>query len=420
MLRYVNQQLFIEQTSCLELAKTYGTPLYVYSKKHIQAAFLNYQHIFNDFNPLVCYAVKANSNLSILQYLASLGAGFDIVSGGELQRVLLAGGDPDKIIFSGVNKSEDEIKLALTAGILCFNVESLSEIDRIQVVAKELNTVAPISFRVNPNVDAKTHPYISTGLKNNKFGIPYPDALATYLYAQKQSHLSIIGIDCHIGSQLLDLTPLNEAADKIFELVIQLKQKGIHLKHIDLGGGIGIPYKKDDPNPNYEDYARHITPFFQKNNGLQLVLEPGRSIIGNSGILLTKVDFIKHNQEKCFIITDAAMNDLLRPALYDSYHDIVPIVIHENLSTVKADIVGPVCESGDCLGKNRTLAVQAGDYLAVKSAGAYAASMASHYNSRLIAPEILIDGDCHTMIKSRDTFEQVIQNEILFLQKVVK
>ncbi|MCV2509125.1 MAG: diaminopimelate decarboxylase, partial [Neisseriaceae bacterium] len=249
----------------------------------------------------------------------------------------------------------------------------------------------------------------------NKFGISYQDTLHAYTYAQKQSHLTIVGIDCHIGSQLLDLTPLKEAADKIFELVVQLKQKGIILKHIDLGGGIGIPYQENEKSPDYADYAKHIAPFFKANPEIQLIFEPGRSIIGNAGVLLTKVDFIKHNQNKNFIIVDAAINDLLRPALYDSYHDIIPVTLNKDLHPIQADVVGPVCESGDCLGKNRILSVQAGDYLAIKSAGAYTASMASHYNSRLIAPEILIDEKTHKIIRSRDTFEQLIQNETPFL-----
>lgn len=414
MLHYVDGQLFIEDTPCLTLAKTYGTPLYVYSQNHIHDSFLNYSTIFTTSNPLICYSVKANGNLSILRYLASLGAGFDIVSGGELQRVLTAGGSPKKTIFSGVNKSESEIQLALKVGIFCFNIESLPEIDRIQKIAQQLHIMAPISLRINPNINAKTHPHISTGLKNNKFGIAYQEAISAYLYAQKQSNLHIIGIDCHIGSQLIDLSPLKKAADTIFNLVTQLQTHNIPIKHIDLGGGIGITYH-DEPTPNYQDYATYIAPFFQKNTEIKLIFEPGRSIIGNAGILLTKVDFIKHHQNKNFIVVDAAMNDLVRPALYQSYHDIIPVCLNATSTAITADVVGPVCESSDCLGSNRSLAVQSDDYLVIKSAGAYAASMASCYNSRFIAPEILVNGSTHTMIKRKDTFEQLIQNEISFL-----
>lgn len=413
MFQYRQQELYIEDCAIKELVKHYGTPLYVYSQNTISAAFKHYQQVFSSFALLLCYAVKANSNLSILSHLAHLGAGFDIVSGGELQRVLTVGVHPQKIIFSGVNKSEDEIELALKTDILCFNIESLPEIERIQKIARRLRKKAPISFRINPNIDAKTHPYISTGLRNNKFGIPYEMAEQAYLYAKNLSHLSLIGIDCHIGSQLMDTTPLQKAADKLFILIERLEHLGICLDHVDLGGGIGIPYHQE-PLPDYTSYAAHISSFFHRHPQMRLILEPGRSIIGPAGALVTKVDFIKLQTHKNFIIVDAGMNDLMRPALYQSDHTILPVQ-KRDITPIIADVVGPICESTDKLAVDRKLQITAGDYLAIQDAGAYAASMASHYNSRFIAAEVLVSGKHHRLIRARDRFEDLIRNELPFI-----
>lgn len=413
MFQYRQQELYIEDCAIKELVKSYGTPLYVYSQNTISSAFKHYQQVFSSFTLLLCYAVKANSNLSILSHLAHLGAGFDIVSGGELQRVLTTGVHPKKIIFSGVNKSEDEIELALKTDILCFNIESLPEIERIQKIAKRLRKKAPISFRINPNIDAKTHPYISTGLRNNKFGIPYEMAEQAYLHAKSLSHLSLIGIDCHIGSQLMDTTPLQKAADKLFILIERLKHLGICLDHVDLGGGIGIPYHQE-PLPDYTSYAAHISSFFHHHPQMRLILEPGRSIIGPAGALITKVDFIKLQTHKNFIIVDAGMNDLMRPALYQSDHSILPVQ-KRSITPIIADVVGPICESTDKLAVNKKLQITAGDYLAIQDAGAYVASMASHYNSRFIAAEVLVSGKHHRLIRARDRFEDLIRNELPFI-----
>lgn len=413
MFQYHQQELYIEDCAIKELAKRYGTPLYVYSQNTISAAFKHYQQVFSSFALLLCYAVKANSNLSILSHLAHLGAGFDIVSGGELQRLLIIGVHPQKIIFSGINKSEDEIELALKTDILCFNIESLPEIERIQKIAKRLQKKAPISFRINPNIDAKTHPYISTGLRNNKFGIPYEMAEQAYQHAKSLSHLSLIGIDCHIGSQLMDTTPLKTAADKLFILIKRLENLGICLDHVDLGGGIGIPYHQEPP-PDYTSYAAHISSFFHHHPQIRLILEPGRSIIGPAGALITKVDFIKLQTHKNFIIVDTGMNDLMRPALYQSDHSILP-VRKRDITPIIADVVGPICESTDKLAVDIKLQITAGDYLAIQDAGAYAASMASHYNSRSIAAEVLVAGKHHRLIRARDRFEDLIRNELPFI-----
>lgn len=390
------------------LAAQYGTPLYVYSQQAITAAFVQYQQNFASLNPLICYAVKANGNLSILRYFASLGSGFDIVSGGELQRVLLAGGDAGKTLFSGVGKSKAEIELALTHNILCFNVESIPELERINTVAGELGKKAPISLRINPNVDAQTHPYISTGLKANKFGIAYSDALAAYQLAASLPNLNVIGIDCHIGSQLTDLSPLVEALERLLVLIDQLSTQGIQLQHIDLGGGIGIVYQHEDV-PDLKAYATAVENLLSGRN-LKLMLEPGRSLIGNAGNLLTTVEYIKQGEEKNFVIVDAAMNDLIRPALYQGYHTI----INTNTTRTKefvADIVGPICESSDFLAKDRSIAAQAGDILLVQSAGAYASSMASNYNTRCRAAEVLVNGGEHHLIRQRESIADLLATE---------
>ena len=404
----MTDSLKCEQVPYSTLATQYGTPLYVYSQQAITAAFVQYQQNFASLNPLICYAVKANGNLSILRYFASLGSGFDIVSGGELQRVLLAGGDAEKILFSGVGKSKAEIELALTHNILCFNVESIPELERINTVAGELGKKAPISLRINPNVDAQTHPYISTGLKANKFGIAYNDALAAYQLAASLPNLNVIGIDCHIGSQLTDLSPLVEALERLLVLIDQLSTQGIQLQHIDLGGGIGIVYQHEDV-PDLKAYATAVENLLSGRN-LKLMLEPGRSLIGNAGNLLTTVEYIKQGEEKNFVIVDAAMNDLIRPALYQGYHTI----LNTNTTRTKefvADIVGPICESSDFLAKDRSIAAQAGDILLVQSAGAYASSMASNYNTRCRAAEVLVNAGEHHLIRQRESIADLLATE---------
>ena len=400
--------LCCEQLTFTQLADKFGTPLYVYSQAALSEAFQHYQTAFAKLNPLICYAVKANGNLSILKHFASLGSGFDIVSGGELQRVLAAGGDAGKTIFSGVGKNEAEIEFALNAGVLCFNVESIPELERINTVAGRMGKTAPISLRINPDVDAKTHPYISTGLKANKFGIAFADALATYQHAAALPHLRITGIDCHIGSQLIDLSPLVEACDRLLVLVEQLDAAGIKLEHIDLGGGVGIVYH-DEAVPDLQAYADAVA-LRLSDRGYKVILEPGRSLVGNAGTLLTRVEFVKHGEEKNFVIVDAAMNDLMRPALYDAYHHIETVEA-KNSPAFIADVVGPICESGDFLGKDRSLVCEAGDLLAVRSAGAYASSMASNYNTRPRAAEVLVNGQDAKLVRQRETFEQQIANE---------
>ncbi|SUA44266.1 diaminopimelate decarboxylase [Neisseria zoodegmatis] len=400
--------LHCENIPLARLADEFGTPLYVYSQSALTEAFQAYTSAFSALQPLICYAVKANGNLSILKHFASLGSGFDIVSGGELARVLAAGGDAGKTIFSGVGKSEAEIEFALNAGVLCFNVESLPELDRIQAVAERLGKTAPISLRINPDVDAKTHPYISTGLKSNKFGIAYADALEAYRHAARLGRLKIVGIDCHIGSQLTDLSPLVEACERTLLLVDKLAAEGITLEHIDLGGGVGIVYDNEDA-PDLKAYAQAVAKLMA-GRPLKLMLEPGRSLVGNAGTLLTRVEFVKQGEEKNFVIIDAAMNDLMRPALYEAYHRI-EVVEPGNTAPFTADIVGPICETGDFLGQNRTLACTAGDLLAIRSAGAYGSSMASNYNTRNRAAEVLVNGVEAKLIRRRETIEQQLANE---------
>lgn len=404
--------LYCEHIPFSHLAEEFGTPLYVYSQNALTEAFQAYQTAFAGLNPLVCYAVKANGNLSIIKHFAQLGSGFDIVSGGELARVLAAGGDASKVIFSGVGKSEAEIEFALNVGVKCFNMESLPEIDRIQAVAARLGKTAPVSLRVNPDVDPKTHPYISTGLKANKFGIAYADAFAAYQYAAQQPNLHVVGIDCHIGSQLTDLSPLIEACERILLLVDQLTENGIALQHIDLGGGVGIVYR-DENVPDLVSYATAVQKLIGSRK-LGLILEPGRSLVGNAGTLLTRVEFVKKGEEKNFVMVDAAMNDLMRPALYDAYHHIENV---ESKTTppFTADIVGPICETGDFLGQNRSIVCESGDLLAVRSAGAYGASMASNYNARNRAAEVLVNGSEARLIRQRETLEQQMANELACL-----
>lgn len=410
MLNNHNGTLFVEDVSLNEVAQEFATPVFVYSENALRQAFLAYKNAFNQSNTLVCYAVKANGNLNILRLFADLGSGFDIVSGGELARVLQAGGSADKVIFSGVGKTAAEIEFALKSGIKCFNVESMPELTRINDIAGSLKTVAPISFRINPNIDAKTHPYISTGLKNNKFGIPFEQAIDAYRTAQRLPNVEIVGVDCHIGSQLTEVEPLINACERVVALVDELQKIGINLSHIDLGGGVGIRYQ-DETLIDLSAYANAVAKIIG-NRPLSLILEPGRSLVGNAGVLLTQVEYVKQGADKNFVVVDAAMNDLARPALYDAFHDIVPVV-QKNIPPITADIVGPICESGDFIGKNRSLAVEEGDLLCVKSAGAYGMSMSSNYNARARAAEVLVSGSQSKLIRRRETFADLWQAELI-------
>jgi len=394
-----NGELHAENFPLSKIAAEFGTPTYVYSKEALTSAFKRFNAGFEGTDHLVCFAVKSNPSLAILSLFAKLGAGFDIVSGGELARVIAAGGDASKVVFSGVGKTEAEMRSALEAGIFCFNVESASELDRLNAVAGSMNKIAPVSLRVNPNVDAKTHPYISTGLKNNKFGVAYEDALNLYQTAAKMPNIDIHGVDCHIGSQLTELSPFLDALDRVLALVDQLEAAGIPIRHIDAGGGIGICYVDETP-PDFAEYAKAMR---QKMAGrrVKLVFEPGRALVGNAGALLTKVEYLKHTEAKNFAIVDAAMNDLMRPALYDAYHDIVAVK-QANSDAQVYEIVGPVCESGDFLGHDRNLALAQDDLLAVLSAGAYGMSMSSNYNTRPRATEVMVDGDKVYEIRQRE------------------
>jgi diaminopimelate decarboxylase len=396
-----NNTLHAENVTLNQIATEFGTPCYVYSKSALTQAFKRFSAGFVEADHLVCFAVKSNPSLAILNLFAQLGAGFDIVSGGELARVLAAGGDPKKVVFSGVGKTEVEMQAALNAGIFCFNVESASELNRLNQVASAMGKVAPISLRVNPNVDAKTHPYISTGLKNNKFGVAYEDALSIYLQAAAMPNIAIHGVDCHIGSQITELSPFLDAFDRVLLLVDALEQHGIAIQHIDAGGGIGICYSDETP-PEFNAYAAAMLAKLGGRN-IKLVFEPGRALVGNAGVLLTKVEYIKHTEAKNFAVVDAAMNDLMRPALYDAYHDIKAVQPHnDQTSALSYEIVGPVCESGDFLGHDRTLSLVEGDLLAIMSAGAYGMSMASNYNTRPRAAEIMVDGDQCYVIRKRE------------------
>ena len=405
-----NGVLHAESVPLTAVAERFGTPCYVYSRAALTNALLEFQQELSGLDALVCYAMKANSNLAVLNVFARLGAGFDIVSGGELQRALAAGGDPQKIVFSGVGKRADEIRQALDAGILCFNVESAAELERLNEVAGSHGRKAPISLRVNPDVDAKTHPYISTGLKENKFGVAFEEALALYRRAAELPHLTINGIDCHIGSQLLDAAPFAEALDKLLQLVDRLQSEGIQLHHTDLGGGLGIRYRDETP-PSIQDYLAPLLGEL-KNRRLKILFEPGRRLVGNAGILLTRVEYLKPGEAKNFAIVDAAMNDLARPALYDAWHDIQPVSPRTG-SPRAWDIVGPVCESSDFLGRERPLDLQAGDVLAVMSAGAYGMTMSSNYNTRPRAAEVMIDGDTMHLIRRRETINDLYAHETL-------
>lgn len=405
-----NQQ-FIEDVPLTTIAQEFGTPCYAYSRDAIRQNFLSYQQALATRQHLICYAVKSNSNIAVLQTLAQLGAGFDIVSAGELERVLMAGGDPAKVVYSGVAKTAAEMDRALEVGIHCFNVESESELALLNQTAANRGVRAPVSLRVNPDVDAKTHPYISTGLKENKFGIDIKQALAIYQQAAQMEHIAVVGVDCHIGSQLTDIDPFVKAMEHLLALVDQLNQQGIQLQHIDIGGGLGVRYR-NEVVPSLDTYMAALLPLLQGRSEV-LVMEPGRSITANAGVLLTQVQVIKANGDKNFAIVDAAMNDMLRPALYDAWMDISPIeVIHERQSK-NYDVVGPICETGDFLGKDRTLAIAEGDYLSLASAGAYGFTMSSNYNSRPRAAEVMVDGRQLHLIRARETVADLVRGEQL-------
>jgi len=407
------QELFAELIPLSEIAEKFGTPCYVYSRKALEENFLAWENALGKHPHLVCYAVKANSNIAVLNVLARLGAGFDIVSVGELERVLLAGGNAAKIVFSGVGKLPYEIERALDAGIHCFNVESEAELDLVQQIATQKKCTANISLRVNPDVDANTHPYISTGLKENKFGVPIENAAAIYQRAAKMSHIKIVGVDCHIGSQLTTTAPFLDALDRVLKLVDELQSAGIALQHLDLGGGLGVTYTDETP-PTPAEYIQQVLKKLAGRN-FKLMFEPGRSIVANAGIFLTRVQLIKPTPKKHFAVIDGAMNDLIRPALYQAYQ-VIESVIHREGKPDIYDIVGPVCETGDFLGKDRQLTIAAGDLLAVRSSGAYGFAMSSNYNSRGRPPEVMVDGDKTYLIRQRETFADLVRGESLLPQ----
>jgi len=402
--------LFIESIPLSSIANQFGTPCYVYSKAAISNNFLAYQSALADREHLICYAVKANSNIAVLQTLAELGAGFDIVSIGELERVLRAGGDPAKVVFSGVAKTASEMQRALELGIHCFNVESEAELELLNSTAASCGSIAAVSLRVNPDVDAQTHPYISTGLKENKFGIDINLAAQVYQRAAQMAHINVVGVDCHIGSQLVDIAPFVAALERLLALVDELAGLGITLQHIDIGGGLGVRYDNEEP-PTPQSYMSAILPLLTDRSET-LVLEPGRSITANAGVMLTQVQYLKTNGEKNFAIVDAAMNDMIRPALYQAWMDIQPISAGNSESAVY-DVVGPVCETGDFLAKDRSLEICAGDYLCLMSAGAYGFVMSSNYNSRPRAPEVMVDGDQVHLVRRRETIEDLLSGENL-------
>ncbi len=398
----------MESVSLERIAVEFGTPCYVYSHATLTAAYREFDSAFAGRDHLICYAVKANSNLAILNLFARLGSGFDIVSGGELKRVLNAGGDPQKVVFSGVGKHPEEMRAALAAGIFCFNVESEAELLRLNQIAAEMNKLAPVSLRVNPDVDARTHPYISTGLKENKFGIPFDEAEKLYLSAQQFSNIRFTGLDCHIGSQLTELNPFIEAAEKVLALLARLEAQGSRIEHLDLGGGLGIRYSSETP-PLARDYVAALCAKIGQRSQ-RILIEPGRALVGNSGLLLTRVEYLKHTPYRDFAIVDAAMNDLIRPALYDAYHEVLPVAVSEENAKMY-QIVGPVCETGDFLGHDRRLSLRQGDLLAVMSAGAYGMSMSSNYNTRPRAAEVMVEGDHIHLIRERESVEQLIAHE---------
>jgi diaminopimelate decarboxylase len=407
---YNENQLFAEDVAVADIAKAHGTPLYIYSRATLERHWHAFNNAVSDHDHLICYAVKANSNLGVLSVLAKLGSGFDIVSQGELSRVIEAGGDTTKVVFSGVGKTSNEIRFALQHNIMCFNVESDAELDRINRVAGELGVRAPISIRINPDVDAKTHPYISTGLKANKFGIARTDALRVYKRADAMPNLDVKGMDCHIGSQLTDITPFVDALERLLVLIDELAQHNIIISHLDVGGGLGVPYDDETP-PHPDEYAAAMASKMRGREHLKLILEPGRAIAANAGILVTEVEFLKQGEEKNFAIVDAAMNDLIRPALYSAWQAIIPVVPRTDLESKKYDVVGPVCETGDFLGKDRNLAIAPGDFLAVRSAGAYGFVMASNYNSRCRPAEIMVDKSQVLVVREREKLKDLWKGE---------
>ncbi|MGN2392740.1 diaminopimelate decarboxylase [Pelomicrobium sp. G1] len=406
---YRDGVLHAEDMPLTEIAARFGTPCFVYSRAAFTEAYRAFDQALAGHPHLVCYAVKANSNLAILDLLARLGSGFDIVSGGELKRVLAAGGDARRVVFSGVGKTEAEMREALAAGVLCFNVESESELQRLNRVAAALSARASVSLRVNPDVDPKTHPYIATGLKENKFGVPFAEALPLYREARRLPHLAVAGIGCHIGSQLTELDPFVEAARRVLELADRLAAEGMPLAHVDLGGGLGIRYRDERP-PSIEAYGRALVGLLRGRRE-RLIVEPGRALAGNAGVLVTRVEYLKHGETKNFAVVDAAMNDLMRPSLYDAYHEVLPVVQEAARASAVYDVVGPVCESGDFLARDRELALAEGDLLAIGSAGAYGMSMSSNYNTRPRAAEVMADRDRVHLIRSRETVEQLIALE---------
>lgn len=412
---YRDGVLYGEEVPLLRVAEEIGTPCYVYSKATLARHFRAYTEALGSHPHLICYAVKANSNLAVLGLLARLGAGFDIVSVGELERVLAAGGDPAKVVFSGVAKQQAEMARALEVGIKCFNVESRPELERLNAVAERLGRVALVSLRVNPDVDAGTHPYISTGLKDNKFGIPVDEALAVYELAAGLPHLKVVGLDCHIGSQLTELAPFLDALDRLLVLLERLAERGIHIEHLDLGGGLGVPYRDERPPAPFDYAASLLERLAQWQGGehLTLLFEPGRSIAANAGVLLTRVEYLKPGETKNFAIVDAGMNDLIRPALYQAWQAILPVDTRRARDSATYDVVGPVCETGDFLGKERELAIAEGDLLAVRSAGAYGFVMASNYNSRPRPAEVMVDGDHYHVVRRRERLEALWAGESL-------
>ena len=412
---YKNQQLFAEEVAIADIIKAHGTPAYIYSRATLERHRHAFDNAFGDHPHLICFAVKSNSNIALLNVMAKLGSGFDIVSQGELERVLAAGGDASKVVFSGVAKSYSEIARALEVGVRCFNVESIPELYRINEVAGKMGKVAPISLRVNPDVDAKTHPYISTGLKENKFGVSVQQAREVYRLAKSLPNVKITGMDCHIGSQLTELQPFLDATDRLIVLMEQLKEDGIELHHLDLGGGLGVPYHGEQP-PHPTEYAKALLEKLRAYPNLEIILEPGRAISANAGILVTKVEYLKSNEDRNFAIVDTGMNDMIRPALYEAYMEITEVDQSLNREASVYDVVGPICETSDFLGKARTLSVAEGDYIAMRSAGAYGAAMSSTYNSRPQAIEILVDGAKAHLIKARADFADLWRLERLLPQ----
>ena len=411
---FKNKALYAESVAVTDLMVDYGSPLYIYSRAQIVSNWQQFEQAFGDHPHLICYAVKANSNLGVLNILAKLGSGFDIVSIGELERVIAAGGKPGRCVFSGVSKTETEIQRALELGIYCFNVESSAELDRIESVAKLMNTKAPISIRVNPDVDANTHPYIATGLKENKFGVSIDRALALYKKAELSKHLDVFGLDYHIGSQITEVSPFIEALEKALELISQLKAEGIKMSHIDIGGGVGIAYN-EEKTINIEKYIQSV---LDKVGDLEVILEPGRAIVGNAGIFVTQVEYLKQSGVKSFAIIDGAMNDLQRPSLYGSYHQAIAVEDNAKGITDTWDLVGPICETGDFLAKDRELTLAQGDYIALMSAGAYGFVLSSNYNSRPRVAEVMVSGSDHALVRKRETIGSLFENEFILNNEI--